>query len=183
MRSGMFTGLPNWPISWVVRGLGGDIQLAARSASLQDALAIAEIYNHFIEHTLITFEEVVISERDVKVRLEQVAELGLPWLVWEDVNADGELQVLGYAYAGKFRERASYRFTVETAIYLAPQAAGQGIGGTLYRRLLDELRSKQLHRAVALDHRARVQHRAGRPASRSRAAPPPTEMKLDAFEP
>lgn len=123
--------------------------MSVRMARAADAQAIAGIYNHFIEHTLITFEETAISADDVWARMKLVESLALPWLVWEESDSACEpTQVLGYAYAGKFRERASYRFTVETAVYVAHQSTGKGIGRALYAKLLDELRCRKLHRAI-----------------------------------
>jgi phosphinothricin acetyltransferase len=123
--------------------------LAIRAATEDDAQVIASIYNHFIERTTITFEEIPISAKDVVIRLRSVAALGLPWLVWDNVEANGIPTVRAYAYAGKFRERASYRFTVETAIYVDSGFAGKGIGRPLYQSLIHELKNRKMNRAVA----------------------------------
>lgn len=122
--------------------------MAVRSARSDDADAIANIYNPFIERTHITFEETPISGADVLARMAAIEGLGLPWLVWDVGEVDQQPRILAYAYAGHFRERASYRFTVETAIYVAQAASGKGMGRKLYSQLLDELRLRRRHRAI-----------------------------------
>jgi phosphinothricin acetyltransferase len=77
------------------------------------------------------------------VRIEQVRARGLPWLLAEDAAG-----VAGYAYAGPWRVRAAYRHSVETSIYLAPRAAGRGIGRSLYAALLDALRERDVHAVI-----------------------------------
>jgi L-amino acid N-acyltransferase YncA len=120
-----------------------------RPATADDAESIAEIYNHYIRETIITFEEEPVSPEQIRQRLAQIARLGLPWIVAEPDRPLAGGSLLGYAYAGVFRERASYRHTVETAVYLSPGAQGQGIGTALYRQLLSLLQSQKLHRAIA----------------------------------
>lgn len=120
-----------------------------RPATAEDAESIAGIYNHYIRETIITFEEEPVNPEQIRQRLSQIARLGLPWIVAEPDRLLAGSSLPGYAYAGIFRERASYRHTVETAVYLSPQAQGQGIGTALYRELLSLLRSQKLHRAVA----------------------------------
>ena len=67
-----------------------------------------------------------------------------PWLVLDDAAG----AVIGYAKAGVWRERAAYRWTVETGIYLAPGAHGRGRGTALYGALLDELARRGVHSVV-----------------------------------
>jgi phosphinothricin acetyltransferase len=65
------------------------------------------------------------------------------------VGVDGDGRVLGYAKSGRFRDRAAYDTTCETSIYVTEQARGQGIGRTLYARLLELLEDSRLRLAVA----------------------------------
>ena len=58
-------------------------------------------------------------------------------------------EILGYACSSVFRPKAAYASTVETTIYLAPEARGQGLGRRLYQALFQELESEGLHRACA----------------------------------
>ena len=64
--------------------------------------------------------------------------------------AEHDGQVAGYVETGPFRPHHAYARTIETSIYVAPDAAGHGIGGALYRTLFDELASTDVHRAMAV---------------------------------
>lgn len=114
-----------------------------RAASVADAAAIAAIYNHYVVHTVITFEEEPVTVADMEQRLRDVAAAGLPWFVWEEAG-----RVVGYAYAGKWKTRSAYRYCVESSIYLHPDALGRGLGTKLYVALLDELRLRKIHSVI-----------------------------------
>ena len=114
-----------------------------RPATPKDADAIAAIYNHYILHTVITFEEDAIAGKDILARMAEVKESSLPWLVSEE---DGNLT--GFAYAGKWKGRCAYRYSAETTIYLAQGTEGRGIGTELYSALLGELKQRKLHTAL-----------------------------------
>lgn len=105
-----------------------------RPATATDAAPVAAIYNHYIEHTVITFEEEPVSAAAMAERIARTTET-YPWLVDE---ANGEIR--GYAYATRWRERCSYRHSTESTVYLAPTQVRRGLGSALYRALLDELR-------------------------------------------
>ncbi|HEX9010118.1 MAG TPA: arsinothricin resistance N-acetyltransferase ArsN1 family B [Holophagaceae bacterium] len=107
-----------------------------------DAAAIAAIYAPYIRDTTITFEEEPVSEAEMAARIVKVT-ADYPWLVLEEGGA-----LLGYAYGSTWRTRAAYRFSTETAIYLAPGAQGRGLGTELYRALLHELRARGFHSAL-----------------------------------
>ncbi len=114
--------------------------LLIRPAETADAAAICEIYNHYIEHTVVTFEEVLLTAGDIDKRLQDINAIGLPWLV-----AEVQGVVIGYAYAGKFRDRSAYRYTAEVTVYLAPAGTGQGAGTRLYNALFEALRERSIH--------------------------------------
>ncbi|TNC26205.1 N-acetyltransferase family protein [Amycolatopsis alkalitolerans] len=96
----------------------------------EDLAAIGEIYAHYVQHSVATFELTAPDDAEWKQRFASVTEAGLPFLV---ARVHGE--VAGYAYCSPWKARPAYRYTVEDSIYLAPAAAGRGVGG----RLLDEL--------------------------------------------
>lgn len=110
-----------------------------RLASPDDAERIASIYNHYVEHTIITFEEEPVSAAEMEERIVRIT-ASHPWLVLEH---EGEMY--GYAYATRWRERASYRLSAESTVYLAPDRTGQGRGTRLYGALIDRLREAGLH--------------------------------------
>lgn len=114
-----------------------------RPASPADAEAIAGIYNHYIQHTAVTFEEEAISGIEMARRMDEVSQASLPWLVTE---LDGK--VVGYAYASKWKTRIGYRFSTEISVYLDPSHPGKGLGSQLYTRLFEILREKGLHTVI-----------------------------------
>ncbi|NKB68456.1 MAG: GNAT family N-acetyltransferase [Candidatus Latescibacteria bacterium] len=103
-----------------------------RSVHPDDAAAIAALYNHFVLHTTVSFEEEPVATAQMAQRIEAYRSTH-PWLVGEE---DG---LVGYAYASPYRPRPAYRFTAETTIYLHPEATGRGLGSRLYQALLDKL--------------------------------------------
>ena len=108
-----------------------------------DAGAIARIYNHYVLHTAISFEEEPVSLEMMAQRIAEVRSSSLPWLV-----AEQQEQVVGYAYAGKWKGRCAYRHSVETSVYLDPAFVGRRIGTQLYLALLDRLLERSIHVAI-----------------------------------
>lgn len=100
-----------------------------RAARPEDARALLEIYAPYVKETAITFEYQVPSEEEFRRRIETILKR-YPYLVAEQ---NGE--VLGYAYAHPFHERAAYGWTAEASIYLAKEARGRGLGRKLYETL------------------------------------------------
>ena len=100
-----------------------------RVAKPEDAEKLLEIYAPYVTDTAITFEYEVPTEEEFRGRIEHVLEK-YPYLVAE---ADGE--IVGYAYAGAFKERAAYDWAVETSIYLRTDRKKKGIGRKLYEAL------------------------------------------------
>ena len=113
-----------------------------RPASTADAAQIAAIYNHYIENTVITFEETPVDADEIAARMGDLS-TGHPWFVDE---IEGE--VTGYAYAGEWSKRCAYRNSVETSIYLRHSATGRGTGTALYQHLLTELADRGIHTVV-----------------------------------
>lgn len=101
-----------------------------RDANEADLPAVQAIYAHHVLHGLGTFEEVPPPLEDIKARYGAIVAAGLPWLV---AVIDG--QIAGFVYAGPFRLRAAYRFTVEDSVYVGDGFARRGVG----RALLGEL--------------------------------------------
>ena len=108
-----------------------------------DAPAVSGIYQHYIEDTAITFEETPVESAEMAARIRAIS-AAYPYLVWE-----GPEGVEGYAYANKWKERASYRFSVELSIYLRKGSEGKGIGTALMEKLLGELQKTSIHAVVS----------------------------------
>ncbi len=119
--------------------------MTLRSAQSGDVEAIQAIYAHHVLNGLGTFEETPPSVEAMAERLEAVRAKGLPWLVAEEAG-----RVLGYAYAGPFRPRAAYRFTVEDSVYVAPDAAGRGLGKALLLAVIGECERMGLRQMAAV---------------------------------
>ncbi|MRR16287.1 MAG: N-acetyltransferase family protein [Deltaproteobacteria bacterium] len=115
-----------------------------RMASVDDAGDIAGIYNPYIAHTVITFEEREVTSSQMADRISEVLSSSLPWLA-----ADRSGQVAAYAYAHPWKTRSAYRFSVETAVYVHRDHVGCGLGSELYEALFAALRDRGVHVAVA----------------------------------
>jgi L-amino acid N-acyltransferase YncA len=115
-----------------------------RAATPADAAEVAAIYADYVRGSTITFELDPPGPDEMRARIEGVAG-AYPWIVAE--VEDGRLA--GYAYACPFRPRAAYRFAVETTVYLRPDAAGRGLGTSLYRPLLRTLEAQGYTQAIA----------------------------------
>ena len=111
-----------------------------RNVEREDAKAICEIYNHYVENTNISFEEHPVTTDEMEKRIVEKIR-SYPWLVYEE---DGN--VLGYAYVGKWRDRSAYRYTVEDTIYVKNGESGKGIGSNLFEALIGKIReSNKIH--------------------------------------
>lgn len=114
-----------------------------RAATVGDAGACAAIYAPYVRDTVITFEE---SPPNTAAMAARITERGRThgWLV-----ATTDDRVLGFAYAGVYREREAWQWVCETTIYLDPAAAGRGIGRRLYAALFDVLADRGYRVAIA----------------------------------
>jgi phosphinothricin acetyltransferase len=115
-----------------------------RPATPDDAAAIALIYAPYVTASAVSFEVDPPDAAEVRVRIESGGDL-YPWIV--GLGASGE--IAGYAYASAFRPRPAYRYAVETSVYVAAGAQGQGLGGKLYRALIETLEAQGFAQAIA----------------------------------
>lgn len=124
-----------------------------RNVKYSDAVRIAEIYNYYIENTVITFEIKKVTAADIKKRIAKHS-VDSPWITGE---VDGK--VIGYAYIGTFREREAYRFTKELSVYFDKAYTGKGYGKILFKALLaktKKTKTKVLIGSIALPNEASV---------------------------
>ena len=117
--------------------------MTIRPARPNDAAAIAGVYATYVLDGIATFELDPPDAAEIARRM--AAAEGRPWLVHEEAG-----RITGYAYAAAYHERAAYRWTVTTTIYLAPDATGRGVGRALYAALLEALTARGYAQAVAL---------------------------------
>lgn len=102
-----------------------------RDAADSDLVAMAAIYGHHVRHGTGTFEEAPPTPADMAARWRTVVGEGMPWLVAE---ADG--RTLGYAYARPYHARSAWRYTLESSVYVAADAARRGAGRALMEALM-----------------------------------------------
>jgi phosphinothricin acetyltransferase len=109
------------------------VTFSIRPAAAADFDAIQRIYAHHVLNGLASFEETPPDVAELTRRWRAIADAGLPYLC--AVEPGGAL--VGYAYAGPYRPRSAYRFSVEDSVYVAPGQAGRGIGRGLLRQLIE----------------------------------------------
>ncbi len=138
-----------------------------RDAEESDLHRIQSIYAYHVLNGLGSFEEIPPDVDEIARRFHSIREQGCPYIVSIE-ESSGILQ--GYAYAGPYRSRSAYRYTVENSVYVAPDHRGFGVGGTLLKALVamcEQLKKRQmvavigdsgneasirLHRAQGFEH-------------------------------
>jgi L-amino acid N-acyltransferase YncA len=110
----------------------GPVDVAIRGAADADAAAVHAIYAYHVLHGTASFDIDPPPVDALVAKLRWIIGEGWPFLV-----AAVEEQVVGYAYATQFRDRAAYRFTCENSIYIHPDWTGRGIGKALLQALID----------------------------------------------
>jgi L-amino acid N-acyltransferase YncA len=113
-------------------------EIALRPATPADIPAITRIYAHAVIHGTASFELEPPDETEMTRRMQAMLSGGFPYIVAADGGALMGQAILGYAYAGPYRTRPAYRFTVEDSIYVDPGAHRRGIGRVLLARLIEE---------------------------------------------
>ncbi|MFC6704747.1 GNAT family N-acetyltransferase [Flexivirga alba] len=117
-----------------------------RAGTRADIPALTAIYNHYVEHTVVTFDTTPFTPAEREAGwFVHYAPAGRHRLLVAETSGD----VVGYATSSPHRPKAAYETSVETTIYLHPDATGRGIGRILYAELLDSLQTEDVHRALA----------------------------------
>ena len=116
-----------------------------RPATPADIPAITGIYAHAVRHGTASFELLPPDEAEMTRRQRALFDGGYPYLVAEIGGA-----VAGYAYAGPYRTRPAYRFTVENSIYIAAEAHRRGIGRVLLDALIAECEARNYRLMIAV---------------------------------
>jgi len=116
-----------------------------RPATEADLPFITGIYEHAVRHGTATFELIPPDLAEMTRRYRALLDGGFPYLA-----AEVEGEVIGYAYAGPYRPRPAYRFTVENSIYLKPAIHRRGIGLLLLQQLLNECTKRGYRQVIAV---------------------------------
>jgi L-amino acid N-acyltransferase YncA len=118
-------------------------QAIIREAKLTDAAAIADIYNHYITHTIITFDTRTITSKDMEGKIGNL-QVNYPVLIIEQSD-----HVIGFAYASQWKSKEAYKYCAETTIYMHPEHTQSGFGQRLYNALLSALPLFDIVHAIA----------------------------------
>lgn len=104
-----------------------------REASTADAVGCGAVYNHYVATSIATFDVEPMEPLVMAAKIERALHDHTFLVAVEDAR------LLGFAYAGSFKDKAAYAWTCETTIYLNPAELGRGVGRELYGRLLEVL--------------------------------------------
>lgn len=113
-------------------------EIRIRQAEPEDAGELLEIYAYYVTETAVTFEYDVPDEAEFAERIRRTRRK-YPYLVAEE---DG--RIIGYAYAGEFKGRAAYQWSVETSIYIHKDYRQGGLGRRLYQEMEDILKRQNI---------------------------------------
>ncbi|TQL21991.1 GNAT family N-acetyltransferase [Streptomyces sp. SLBN-134] len=122
-------------------------EVQVRPGEEGDLGALTDLYNHYVRETAITFDTATFTPEERR-----------PWLLSHPVDGPyrlmvatdtGSRRILGYATSSPFRPKPAYATSVETTVYVAPDAGRRGVGTLLYKTLFEALAGQDLHRAYA----------------------------------
>lgn len=119
-------------------------EIIIREATVADAETLCEIYAYYVEHTAITFETQAPSVAEFTERICAIQE----WYPYFVAECQGE--ILGYAYAHRYHERAAFGWDVETTIYVRQDKKRTGLGKLLYEALETALKKQGVVNCYAL---------------------------------
>jgi phosphinothricin acetyltransferase len=119
--------------------------LEIRHATAADLPFVTDIYEHAVRYGTATFELIPPDLAEMRRRFDVLMEGGFPYFV---AALDGH--VVGYAYAGAYRPRPAYRFTVENSVYLQPAIHRRGVGLQLLQRLITESEARGYRQMIAV---------------------------------
>jgi len=120
-------------------------EITLRLCDEADLSAIREIYAHTVLHGTASFERDVPTLYEMSARRDRLIAGGHPYVVAVQAG-----RVVGYAYAGPFRQRIAYENTVESSIYIAPDCTGRGLGKILLTAIVDGAEAAGFRQMVAI---------------------------------
>jgi phosphinothricin acetyltransferase len=122
------------------------LSVSVRAAKSSDCYEICEIYNFYIQNSVVTFDEQPLSVKSWEEKLDYLEKQGLPFIIAETEN----LEILGFAYVAPWRQKSAYRKTVENSIYLRPAATGKRVGTKLMSDLIELSKQAGVREIVAV---------------------------------
>lgn len=123
-----------------------DFAFRIRPVVAPDLPVVRDIYRHYVLNSTVTFDERPKTLAQWRRSLRESAELELPFLVAESATGT----VLGYALVQPWKQRAAYRYTVESSVYLSPAATGRGLGRALMEALIEATRARGVREMIAV---------------------------------
>ena len=120
------------------------MDIKIRTATVEDAEKLLEIYAYYIKNTAVTFEYEVPSVEEFRERISHILE-HYPYFV-----AENKGEIIGYSYAGRFHPRAAFGWDVEMTVYLNQKVRRAGVGRQLYALMEEVLREQGVVRAISL---------------------------------
>ena len=117
-----------------------------RAATDADLVSMVEIYNYYIQNSVVTFDIDVMTHEDWAAKYKWIIGLGLPFIVAESASK----QIIGFAYVAPWRQKAAFKRTVEDSIYLRPAAIGKRVGTRLLTELLAQAKAAGVKEVVAV---------------------------------
>ncbi len=115
-----------------------------RPARLSDAPQIAAIYNHYVKHSVVTFETEPLAVDDIRARMRNIMQEGV-YLVYQGERG----KIEGFCYSHLWKERQAFHATMETTVYVENSCHGKGVGTELMTELIEECRTRNVHVLVA----------------------------------
>ena len=122
------------------------LNVSLRAAEAKDCLAICEIYNFYIQNSVVTFDEQTMELVQWEEKLTYLNKQNLPFIVAESDSGE----ILGFAYVAPWRQKSAYRTTVEDSIYLRAAATGKRLGTKLLEELLALSKKAGIKEVVAV---------------------------------
>ena len=122
------------------------LSVSLRAAEAKDCFAICEIYNFYIQNSVVTFDEQTMGLTQWEEKLAYLDKQKLPFIVAESDSGE----ILGFAYVAPWRQKSAYRTTVEDSIYLRAAATGKRIGTKLLEELLALSKKAGIKEVVAV---------------------------------
>ncbi|NJO32273.1 MAG: N-acetyltransferase [Rhodospirillales bacterium] len=119
--------------------------IAVRPATEADVPAIATIYQPAVVNGTASFELDPPDQAEMLRRFKTLVDAGFPYLI-----AEADRAIMGYAYAGPYRARPAYRFSVENSIYVSPNAHRRGVGRILLAALIDVCTQRGYRQMIAV---------------------------------